>query len=259
MLTVSVIVPTYNERDNIIDLIRVIESNLDSEGWDVELLIVDDNSPDGTADVIAEYQDESSQDIQCIIRRNERGLATAIKHGILNSRGEVIIVMDTDFNHDPKMIPQMVKFLEYYDMVIGSRFVVGGGMEEWHRYYYSLLYNLFVRSLLRLQVQDNLSGFFAIHRAALIGLNKDYIFRGYEEFFIRLLYIARRKRYRILEVPVFYILRRHGQSKSRFLSMLYEYTRCVLGLRFSKRTKLEAAPSPGQQGIKHESVLWEII
>ena len=72
-------------------------------------------------------------------------------------------------------------------------------------------------------------------------MNMDYIFEGYGEYFIRLLYIARRKGYNILEVPVYYILRRHGQSKSRFMSMVYNYTKCVLGLRFSKRTRLEAS------------------
>jgi dolichol-phosphate mannosyltransferase len=160
----------------------------------------------------------------------ERGLATAIKFGILNSSGEVIVVMDTDFNHEPHMIPQMVKFLEYYDLVTGSRFVMGGGMEDRRRYYYSLYYNVFVRMLLRLQVQDNLSGFYAIRREKLMPLNLAGIFQGYGEYFIRLLYSARRRGYRMLEVPVFYILRRHGQSKSRFLSMLRDYTGCVLAL-----------------------------
>ena len=89
--------------------------------------------------------------------------------------------MDTDFNHDPAMIPQMVKFLEYYDMVIGSRFVKGGGMEDRQRYYNSLLYNLFVRLVLRMQVQDNLSGFFAVRRQRLETFDARHIYRGYGE------------------------------------------------------------------------------
>jgi dolichol-phosphate mannosyltransferase len=140
------------------------------------------------------------------------------------------VVMDTDFNHDPQMIPQMIELLKYYDLVIGSRFVMGGGMEEELRYKFSFLYNLFIRVTIRTQIQDNLSGFFAMRRDKLMALDLDRIFRGYGEYFIRLLYVAWRQHYKMLEVPVFYVLRRHGQSKSRFLNMLRDYTLCVLGL-----------------------------
>ena len=238
-MKISLILPTYNERGNVVDLIKAIEKNMEQENWDYEILVIDDNSPDGTAEIVREYQLEGTSDLSCLVRENDRGLATAIKFGIQQSNGEVIVVMDTDFNHDPVMIPQMIKFLEYYDMVIGSRFVLGGGMEDWRRYFNSLMYNLFVRLLLRLQVQDNLSGFFAVKREKIHSLDTDYIFRGYGEYFIRLLYISRRRKYKVLEVPVFYILRRHGQSKSRFLSMLYSYTKCVLGLRFSNKDRFE--------------------
>jgi len=239
-MKISLILPTYNERGNVVDLIKAIEKNMEQENWDYEILVIDDNSPDGTAEIVREYQLEGTSNLNCLVRENDRGLATAIKFGIQQSNGEVIVVMDTDFNHDPVMIPQMVKFLEYYDMVIGSRFVVGGGMEDWRRYFNSLMYNLFVRLLLRLQVQDNLSGFFAAKREKIHSLDTDYIFRGYGEYFIRLLYISRRRKYKVLEVPVFYILRRHGQSKSRFLSMLYGYTKCVLGLKFSNKERFKA-------------------
>jgi len=244
-MKISIILPTFNERDNIIDLIIKIQKNLDNDQWDYEILVVDDNSPDGTASAVQDYRDKHGSEILCLVRKEERGLASAIKYGIQTAQGDIVVVMDTDFNHDPKMIPQMIKFLEYYDLVIGSRFVVGGGMEERQRYYYSLLYNLFVRSILRLQVQDNLSGFFATRKEMIMCLNVDYIFRGYGEYFIRLLYLAHRKRYKILEVPVFYILRRHGQSKSSFFSMLVEYTKCVLDLRFRNKIKLELSITNG--------------
>jgi dolichol-phosphate mannosyltransferase len=239
MMKVSVILPTYNESGNIGDLIAAIETVSLPEGWDTEIVVVDDNSTDGTAEVVRNCQNNAGGsegklqphfEIKLYVRTQERGLATAIKYGILNSTGEVVVVMDTDFNHEPHMIPQMVKFLEYYDLVTGSRFVMGGGMEDRRRYYYSLYYNVFVRMLLRLQVQDNLSGFYAIRREKLIPLNLEKIFQGYGEYFIRLLYSARRRGYRMLEVPVFYILRRHGQSKSRFMSMLIDYTQCVFQL-----------------------------
>jgi dolichol-phosphate mannosyltransferase len=232
-LKVSVILPTYCERENIGDLLGAIQAALQLEPWEVEILVVDDNSPDGTAEVVREYAATSAVTVVPHMRTEERGLATAIKYGIQRSTGDVVVVMDTDFNHDPAMIPQMVKFLEFYDLVVGSRFVMGGGMEDRRRYYYSLAYNLFVRLMLQLQVQDNLSGFFAIRRERLMELDLDRIFEGYGEYFIRLLFTAWHRKFRMLEVPVFYILRRHGQSKSRFVAMLRDYTGCVLALRFN--------------------------
>lgn len=229
-LKVSVILPTYNERDNIIDLIEAIESYLEPEDLDYEIVVVDDNSPDGTAQAVQERFGDRPQ-VHTFVRRQERGLATAIKHGVLNSAGEVIVVMDTDFNHDPKMIPQMIKFLEYYDLVIGSRFVMGGGMEDHLRYRLSFVYNLFVRLLFRTQIQDNLSGFFSMYRDKLFAMDLDKIFYGYGDYFIRLLVMAWRKNFAMLEVPVFYILRRHGQSKTGFLGVFTQYTWAVIRLR----------------------------
>jgi dolichol-phosphate mannosyltransferase len=232
-MKVSVILPTYNESKNIIPLIEAIEDYMNRAKIDYELVVVDDNSPDGTSDVVREWM-ETDPNVVLLTRTQERGLATAIKHGILNSTGEVVAVMDTDFNHDPKMLPQMVEFLKYYDIIIGSRFTMGGGMENTGRYYGSFLYNVMVRVILRTQIQDNLSGFFSMRREKLMGMDLDRIFRGYGEWFIRLLFLAWRQGYNMLEVPVFYILRRHGQSKSRFMRMLYEYTKTVVELRLAR-------------------------
>ncbi|MCE9591591.1 MAG: glycosyltransferase [Planctomycetes bacterium] len=229
-MKISVILPTYCERGNIVELLAAIEAVLGADRAESEVVVVDDNSPDGTADVVREYAKTSVMRVQCHVRTTDRGLASAIKFGVRHAGGDLLIVMDTDFNHDPAMIPQMIRCLEYYDLVIGSRFVMGGGMEDSKRYYYSLFYNMFVRAMLRLQVQDNLSGYFAIRRERLMTLNLDSIFHGYGEYFIRLLYDASRLKYRVLELPIFYILRRHGQSKSRFLAMLGSYTRCVFSV-----------------------------
>ncbi len=230
--SVSVVLPTYNERSNIIPLIEEIVGRLEPLGLGLEILVVDDASPDGTAEVVRE-RFASDERVRLVVRRDERGLATAILCGLKQSAGDVVVVMDTDFNHDPAMLPQMVKFLEFYDIVIGSRFTMGGGMEEESRYYFSFLFNLFVRLVLRTQVQDNLSGFFAMVRSKLFRLDVDAIFHGYGEYFMRLLFLAWAAHLTMLEVPVYYQLRRHGQSKSRFGHMLWSYTRTVLHMRFS--------------------------
>lgn len=233
-MDVSVILPTYTERNNIVPLIEAIQHELNGAGITHEVIVVDDNSPDGTAQVVRDRfgQDEA---VRLFVRTEERGLATAIAFGIHQAKGECVAVMDTDFNHDPAMLPQMVKFLEYYDIVIGSRFVMGGGMEELWRYYASFIYNFFVRIVLRTQIQDNLCGFFTIRREKLLSMDIDRIFHGYGEYFMHFLFLAWKKNYKMLEVPTFYRLRMHGQSKSRFFRMLYDYTLTALHVRLGKR------------------------
>lgn len=225
----SIILPTYNERDNIVELIDTIQATMHPTGLEYEVVVVDDHSPDGTADTVRRSYGVDGR--VRLLERDDRGLATAIKYGILNSDGEIIVVMDTDFNHDPGMIPQMVKFLQYYDVIIGSRFVMAGGMEDKFRYHSSFLYNLFIRLMFRTQVQDNLSGFFSIYRRTLMTMDLDRIFYGYGDYFIRLLITAWRAKLHMLEVPVFYRLRRHGHSKSQFVKMLRQYTVSVIRLR----------------------------
>ncbi|RIK57793.1 MAG: dolichol-phosphate mannosyltransferase [Chloroflexi bacterium] len=243
---VTVVLPTYNERDNICDLIDAIWRELESLGWRFEILVVDDDSPDGTAAVVrarfgavdgcaprAEDAAQADQAVRLCVRTADKGLAKSIRHGLELARGQTLVVMDTDFNHDPAMIPQMVDLLRYYDLVIGSRFVMRGGMEDALRYRYSQFYNVFIRALLHTQIQDNLSGFFAVRRDRLFELQPLFsrIFYGYGDYFIRLLLLAWRSNWKILEVPVFYILRRHGDSKTGFWRIFRDYTAAVLRLR----------------------------
>jgi len=174
---VSIILPTYNERDNICDLIDAIDRELGPLQWNFEVLVMDDNSPDGTAQVVAQQYalDLAAADVvgttahsnglvRLHVRTKDKGLANAIRDGLACAQGRTLVVMDTDFNHDPAMIPQMIDLLRYYDLVIGSRFVMRGGMEDKWRYRASLLYNFFIRLLFLTQIQDNLSGFFAVRR-----------------------------------------------------------------------------------------------
>ena len=229
-MKISIVLPTYCEKENIVKLIDVLDANNAARDWETEIIIVDDSSPDGTADAARAREKDGKVSVRCFVRSQERGLATAILFGIRQSSGDMIVVMDTDFNHDPDMIPQMVKFMEYFDFVIGSRFVTGGGMQDRGRYFFSFFFNLFVRSLLHTQIQDNLSGFFAIWRKDLLMMDLDKIFKGYGEFFIRLIYSCKQRRLKILEIPAFYGQRLYGASKSRFFWMVVNYTSCVLNL-----------------------------
>jgi len=243
MIDVSVVLPTYNERDNICDLVDAICAVLAPAGYAFEILVVDDSSPDGTAEVVRRrYRlDEgggkmpgyAGGSLRLFVRTQDKGLAASIRDGLILAQGQTLVVMDTDFNHDPALIPQMVDLLRHYDLVIGSRFVMRGGMEDRLRYHFSQAYNVFIRALFHTQIQDNLSGFFAVRRERLFSLAPLFgsIFHGYGDYFIRLLLVAWRSDWKILEVPVFYILRRHGASKTGFWSVFKQYTAAVLRLR----------------------------
>lgn len=243
---VSIVLPTYNERENITDLIDAIASQLEPVAARYEVLVVDDSSPDGTAQWVCEryalagiatneWQGAQGNHgtVRVVLRTADKGLAKSIRHGLEAAQGNTLVVMDTDFNHDPAMIPQMVDLLRYYDLVIGSRFVMRGGMEDARRYLLSFAYNIFIRALFRTQIQDNLSGFFAIRKERLFQLTPifDKIFYGYGDYFMRLLLVAWRRDWKILEVPVFYILRRHGDSKTGFWRIFRDYTVAVIRLR----------------------------
>lgn len=226
----SIILPTYNEKDNIVELIQAIFAVLASDSLDFEVVVVDDNSPDGTAEAVRRNFDGDGR-IRLFVRTQERGLATAIRYGIDHTAGDILVFMDTDFNHDPAIIPQMIKFLEYYDIIIGSRFVMAGGMEDRFRQFSSQLYNYAIRLLFGTPVHDNLSGFFSIYRDKLVSMDLDQIYYGYGDYFIRLLMVAHKRGYNMLEIPVFYRLRLHGHSKTQFLSIFSQYSRALLVLR----------------------------
>ena len=233
-MDVSVVLPTYNERDNIVPLIGAIRDELDQAGISYEILVIDDDSADGTARMVREAWGDDLR-VRLFVRSDEHGLATAIAHGIGQASGDAVAVMDTDFNHDPALLPQMVKFLEYYDIIIGSRFTMGGGMEERWRYLASFVFNFVVRVVLRTQVQDNLCGFFSMRRDRLLRMDLPRIFQGYGDYFMHLLFSAWKMNYTMLEIPAFYRARQYGVSKSRFFHMLWSYmlaaTRVRLGIR----------------------------
>jgi dolichol-phosphate mannosyltransferase len=226
----SIILPTYKEKDNIVELIETILATLQPLNLDFDVVVVDDSSPDGTAETVRHNFNHNGQ-IKLFVRAEERGLATAIRYGIKQSTSDILVFMDTDFNHDPAIIPQMIKFLEYYDIIIGSRFVMAGGMEDRFRQFASLIYNYGIRLLFGTPVHDNLSGFFSIYRHKLETMDMDQIYYGYGDYFIRLLMVAHKRGYRMLEIPVFYRLRMHGHSKTQFLSTFMQYTRALLTLR----------------------------
>lgn len=227
---ISIVLPTYNEAGHIARLVESICHEAARAG-EFEVVVVDDDSPDGTADAVAAIARTDGR-VRIERRTTERGLASAIWRGIEMARGDTIVVMDADFNHSPKEIPKFCALLSLFDVVIGSRFTMRGGMRSRGRYIGSYLFNFMLRIVLRTQVQDNLSGFFAAPAAFLRRIEPSSVFFGYGDYFIRLLILAWRDGASILEVPVFYGERPTGTSKTTFTRTLPSYIAAVMRLRF---------------------------
>ena len=221
-MKVSVVLPTYNEAGNIVSLVENI-LNIIPIDIKPEVIIVDDDSPDNTYE-IALKAFSLNPAVKVFLRTKDRGLAKSIRYGIEHASGDSVVVMDTDFTHNPAEIPRLLHVGEMYDMVSGSRFCVGGNMEGKAHYLASFVYNLMLRVILRTQVQDNLGGFFIMNRKKLLSLPLDKIFFGYGDYFFRLIYLVERRGYTIIEVPAFYEIRSRGKSKSNFLKMFYKYS-----------------------------------
>ena len=229
-MDISIILPTYNEKDNIIDLVnQIIETN---KNFTFEILIVDDDSPDGTY-TICKNKFENNSNIKVLLRKKDRGLAKSIRTGIENSLGNHIVVMDTDLTHDPILIKEMISLSSQYDIISGSRYCVGGSMEDQLHSKLSYYYNIMLKFILKTQIEDNLGGFFCIKRSSMTQLSYDKIFYGYGEYFFRLLFFAKKKNFSILEIPAFYKKRIKGKSKSKFFYMFYKYCIEAVKLRIN--------------------------
>jgi glycosyltransferase involved in cell wall biosynthesis len=209
MLTVSVVLPTYNERDNIAELIAAIRQNLPQP----EIVVVDDDSPDGTWQLVQELAARDSQ-VRLVRRTNERGLTSAIQRGIDESRGEVVFWMDCDFSMPPATMPLLLKAVaDGADVAIGSRYAPGGRDARGDRMpiAFSAVINVVARLLLGGPVRDYTTGFVAARRRVLepIRLQGDY-----GEYCIDFLARAKRRGFRIVEVGYVCKPREFGESKT---------------------------------------------
>jgi len=196
--------------------------------WRVEILVVDDNSPDGTAQALAK---KFGRRVRLIVRAHDRGLGTAIGDGVRASKGSVIVGMDADGNHNPIYIPALLATLAHADFVVGSRYISGGGMAQSMQYTISYLANMFIRSACGFPVYDNTSGFYAIYTKHLYAIGISRIYQGYGDYHLRLVWFVKKAGLRIQEIPVYYAPRYYGQSKSRLFIMLFTYVKTVIQLR----------------------------
>jgi dolichol-phosphate mannosyltransferase len=234
----SVIIPTFNERDNVITLFRRLQTALAGVNW--EAIFVDDNSPDGTWDVVRELARQDPR-ARCIRRIGRRGLSGACIEGILASSAPCAAVIDADLQHDETQLPKMLGLLQAgtADLVVGSRYVEGGSADSFNkqRAGASALATELARAVLRVKIADPMSGFFMIRRDRFEQLAPQLSTQGFK---ILLDIVASgRGSLRVKEIPYTFGSRLHGESKLDsmvaldFLGLLLaKLTRDAVTLRF---------------------------
>ncbi len=209
------IIPTYNEADNILKIIPEVLNNTESHN-DFNILVVDDNSPDGTAKLVEELNNPKVN----ILKRNMKsGLGTAYVAGFhyaIKNNYDYVFEMDADFSHDPKYLKSFIeKINEGYDLVIGSRYINGISVLNWplRRLILSYMASVYTRLVTGLKVMDTTAGFMCYRVDALKQINLDNVRSNGYSFQIEMKFKFYKKGFKIWEVPILFIDRREGESK----------------------------------------------
>jgi dolichol-phosphate mannosyltransferase len=242
-LKLSLVLPTYNEADNIINILKSIGGSLPKD-MASEVIVVDDNSPDNTGKLAEQYasriRDDKTFSLKVIHRDGKGGLSSAIVRGIHSAQGEIVVVMDSDFSHPPQIIPDLIRKLEdspKADIVVASRYVHGGSIIGWP-FKRRLLsrgatkiaqYGLGVK-----KIKDPMSGYFAFRRRIVEGISFDAI--GYK---ILLEILVKAKNAHVKEVPYTFTNRKSGASKLN-LPVIFDYIKSVWRLyRYGRSTSVK--------------------
>lgn len=229
-----VMIPTYNERENIADLIKeILALNVDV---DLSVLVADDNSPDGTGKLVQQMA-EGDDRIHALIRTKRRGRGAGGIDGfkeVLKLSPEFVVEMDGDFSHQPKFIPKLLQACEDYDLVIGSRFVKGGKDQDRNlvRRIITFLVRGFIRRKFGISVRDVSSGFRCFKRTVLDEIDLDDLISVNPSIVLEILYKAHLMEFTMKEIPIEFFDRRKGETKLNFLILLETL---IMALLFKKR------------------------
>jgi len=230
-----VVFPTYNEKDNIAFLVEGVLNTIP-----VNVLIVDDNSPDGTGEIAKALADQY-ESVSFIAREGKLGLGTAHIRGIqyaIEQGFDYVVTMDSDRSHDPKYLPSVIQALETYDVSVGSRYVPGGAIVDWplSRRLLSKMSNFLINLFLHLQVNDCTSGYRGYRTSLFHDFDFDEIREAGYCFLTEMLYRCRQHQATVGEVPITFCDRRYGDSKiSRHELMMSMLT--LIRLRFESNKK----------------------
>jgi len=233
--TISVVLGTYNEAENISKLIPLIQTVFKAARLNGEIVVVDDSSPDGTGEIIHRFESEYDN-VRLISRPGKLGHGSAIAEGYRNASGDVILSMDTDFSHDPADIPRFIaKMNEGYDFVQASRYVSGGSYEvksfdTWKKNVASKLGNVLARTLTGVPLHDFTTSYRAVRREVV---EKVMTESAGNSFFLEFAVKAHRNGFKLTEIPIVFKDRVSGKSKLKLgkqsSSMLKELLKLSLG------------------------------
>jgi len=213
-MRIGILLPTYNECDNIQDIVNAIFLHVP----EAHVVVVDDNSPDGTHELVRSMQ-STYPTLELLLREKKEGLGKAYIDGFkyFTKKGSVdaVLMMDADFSHDPASIPGLAETAKNYDVVVGSRYVAGGGTEGWEtwRLLLSKFGNFYARSVVKMPVRDCTGGFNLIRTEFLKKIDFELMDMSGYAFQIELKYLLAKAGARFTEVPILFKNRVNGESK----------------------------------------------
>ena len=218
-MKIIIVIPTYNEAENLPILVdRIFANAID----DLSLLIVDDNSPDGCGKIADGLHDQFGEQVKVVHRERKEGLGRAYAQGFeaaLADGADVVGMMDADLSHPPEKLPEMINALGLADVVVGSRYVKGGSLDEnwpFWRKWLSAFANRYSRSILKLPIKDTTGGYRLWHRSALESIPYAETRSSGYVFIVELAYLAALAGCKFTEVPIHFKEREHGLSKMSF-------------------------------------------
>ncbi len=214
---VWVLLPTYNESENITAMLDAVAEVFRESSIDGHVLVIDDGSPDGTGRIAEDWSAEDPR-VHVLHRAEKAGIGPAYRDGFryaLDAGAQLVIQMDCDFSHDPRMLPDLVAAADHADVVLGSRYVPGGGTAEWGwtRRTISRSGCRYAKSILHVPVEDLTGGFKCFRRAVLEAIPLDEVTAAGYGFQIEMTYRAILLGFRVVEIPIVFVDRRYGTSK----------------------------------------------
>ncbi len=226
---VSVIIPTVNESENISKLISDLHEGLARNGVEHEVIVVDDDSTDDTANLVTQIS-AVNPSIKLLSRMGRRGIGSAIFEGFLISTGRIIVTMDADFSHPPKSVHTLVNAMSQYDVAVGSRYMPGGKMNApLSRRFLSLMLNKVLRLILSLTIHDCTGGFIALKRTVFDVIGEIKAKSG--DFSFEIIYKSKMAGFTLTEIPFIYRWRTTGKSKTNIVKFGWEYLRSAINLK----------------------------
>jgi len=248
----SVIIPTYNEKDSVLSTIKELKKNI--KGIKHEIIVVDDDSPDETWRVV---NDSGISHVRCIRRVNDKGLSSAVIRGFSEAKYDYLLVLDADNQHDSSIIKEMLKH-KNCDFVVGSRFVRGGGVSGWSkkRVFMSRFAALLSRPLFSASVNDPMAGFFLTNKSVFNKVKNDLSGRGFKIFLEMFFVLESKKKVKIKEVPYVFRIRKRGESKLG-INVIIAYLVMLFSFALKKYATLFKFLVVGASGVVvNTGILW---